>query len=325
MRALVLGDGGLRLDAHRAEPVAGPGEAVVRVTRAGICGTDLEMVRGYKRAANARELVLGHEFVGVVESASSPSGLVGRRVVGEVNVVCGTCATCRAGRSTHCPQRSAIGIFGRDGAFADRVAVPLANLHVVPDAVDDDRAVFVEPLAAAARVVEQVGDVTGLRAVVVGDGRLGLLVAQVLRHEGAAVTALGRHAENLALLAGRGIVTTTDAAAVPQGADLVVEATGSADGLRLATSLVRPLGTVVVKSTCAGDRRRDVDWNRVVVDELTVVGSRCGPFERALDLLVADAVDVAPLVTARFPLDRGLAAFERAGRPGALKVLIDVS
>jgi threonine dehydrogenase-like Zn-dependent dehydrogenase len=215
-----------------------------------------------------------------------------------------------------------LGILGRDGAFAERVVVPVGNLHVVPDAVPDDAAVFVEPLAAAARIAEQVPVGPGTRAVVVGDGRLGLLVAQVLAADGASVTALGRHAESLAILARRGIATATDAAAVPRGADLAVDATGSPSELRAALDCVRPQGTVVVKSTCAGDTPRDLDWNRVVVDEVTIVGSRCGPFDRAIDLLVAGAVDVASLVSARYPLERGADAFAHAARPRALKVLV---
>jgi threonine dehydrogenase-like Zn-dependent dehydrogenase len=317
MRALVLGDAGLRFDPAHAEPVAGPGEALVRVTAAGICGTDLELVRGYKGGFRG---VLGHEFVGVVET--SGGGLAGRRVVGEINVVCGACTTCLAGRRTHCERRGVLGILGRDGAFAERVVVPVGNLHVVPDAVPDDAAVFVEPLAAAARIAEQVPVGPGTRAVVVGDGRLGLLVAQVLAADGASVTALGRHAESLAILARRGIATATDAAAVPRGADLAVDATGSPSELRAALDCVRPQGTVVVKSTCAGDTPRDLDWNRVVVDEVTIVGSRCGPFDRAIDLLVAGAVDVASLVSARYPLERGADAFAHAARPRALKVLV---
>lgn len=319
MKALVL-DRELRFDPARADPEPGPGDAVVRVVRAGICGTDIEMVRGYKRAFRG---VPGHEFVGVVESVAGPSGLVGRRVAGEINVVCGACATCRAGRRTHCERRTVLGIIGRDGAFAERVVVPVGNLHVLPDSVSDDAAVFVEPLAAAARVAEQVPCGPGVRAVVVGDGRLGLLVAQVLAIGGASVTVLGRHAANVAIVGRRGIGTALDARDVAPGADVVVDATGTPRGIGAAMELVRPQGTVVLKSTCATGVVHSVDWNRVVVDEISIVGSRCGPFERAIHLLAAGAVDVASLVAARYPLDRGDEAFELASCPGVLKVLLE--
>lgn len=319
MRALVL-DRGLRFDASRRDPEPVPGEAVVRVVRAGICGTDLEMVRGYKGGLAG---VIGHEFVGVVESVAGASGLVGRRVAGEINVVCGTCATCRAGRRTHCERRTVIGIIGRDGAFAERVAVPVGNLHVLPANVSDDAAVFIEPLAAAARVAEQVECGPGVRAIVVGDGRLGLLVAQVLAIGGASVTLLGHHAANLKIVAARGIATAMHARDVTPGADVVVDATGTPRGLAAAMELVRPQGTVVLKSTCATDVVHAVDWNRVVVDEISIVGSRCGPFERAIELLATDAVDVASLVAGRYPLERGDEAFELASCPGVLKVLLE--
>ena len=318
MRALVL-DRELRFEPSWPDPEPGPGEAIVRVTRAGICGTDLALVHGYKGQFWG---VPGHEFVGVVERADGPTSLIGRRVVGEINVACGVCRACRRGHRAHCEKRQVIGIVGRDGAFAERLAVPIDNLHTVPDDVPDDAAVFVEPLAAAARVAEQVHVGAGDRAVVVGDGRLGLLVAQVLAAEGAHVTSLGRHAAKLAVLERRGIATTSDPDEVTPGADLVVEATGSRDGLDVALRLVRARGTVVVKSTCAGNAPRNIDWNRLVVDEITLVGSRCGPFSTAIRLLQQGAVDVASLIAARFPLEEGAAAFAEAARPGVMKVLL---
>lgn len=319
MKAIVL-DGELRLDERRREPEPGPGEAVVRVVRAGVCGTDLEMVRGYKGGFVG---VLGHEFVGVVERADGGAGLVGRRVAGEINVVCGTCATCRAGRRTHCERRTVIGVIGRDGAFAERVCVPVGNLHVLPDSVSDDAAVFIEPLASAARIAQQVECGAGTRVIVVGDGRLGLLVAQTLALGGAAVTLLGHHTANLAIAAARGIATAMQAGDVTPGADVVVDAAGTPRGLAATMELVRPQGTVVLKTTCAGGVVHAVDWNRVVVDELSIVGSRCGPFDVAIRMLAAGSVDVASLVAARYPLDRGVEAFDHASCPGVLKVLLE--
>lgn len=320
MLALRLGDE-LHLVTDQPAPTAGPGEALVRVRSAGICGTDLELVRGYKQFDGTP----GHEFVGRVERADSAPELVGRRVVGEVNATCGTCATCRAGRSSHCPDRTALGIFGRDGAFAEYLVLPVRNLHVVPDEVADDEAVFTEPVAAACRVLEQVEVGSGDRVVVIGDGRLGQLCAQVLATTGAAVTAIGRHDRKLAGLRRLGIDTATDPELVAAGADLVVEATGSRGGLTTALGLVRAAGTVVLKSTvAAAEHDPAFDWTDVVVREIRVMGSRCGPFDRALELLRTGAVDVSSLIDARYPLDRALEAFEHAGRRGTMKVLIDV-
>jgi len=315
MLALSLDENGPRV-AEIGAPEPTPGTALVRVALAGVCNTDLELVKGYMGFRG----VLGHEFVGRVEAG--PVEWLGRRVVGEINFACGGCETCAAGLPRHCPQRSVMGIQGADGAFAELVRVPVANLHAVPDAVSDARAVFVEPLAAACEVVEQVRVAPGMTCLVLGDGKLGLLVAQVLAGTGARVLCVGRHPEKLALLARRGIETRLAAEWTPAPrTDLVVEATGSADGFRAAVAATRPRGTLVLKSTLAEHPR--VDLAPLVIHEITVVGSRCGPFEPALRALSEGSVEVDSLISARVPLARAEQALARAAEPGALKVLIE--
>lgn len=307
-------------------PTPPPGEALIRVTRAGICNTDIELARGYM----AFQGIPGHEFVGVVEQSPDPAW-VGRRVVGEINANCGTCETCRAGRPTHCPHRTTLGIVHRNGVFAEYVSLPVHLLHTVPDGVSDDEAVFTEPLAAALEVLQQVQVRPTDRVVVLGDGKLGLLIAQVMGMTGAAVTAIGRHPEKLAILERRGIRTSVSGAGVAPGADIVVEATGSLAGFQQGRALVRPRGTLVLKSTFAGDLAPllagDGGLNflsAVIVDEITLVGSRCGPFAPALRLLAEGRIDVQSLIHARYPLAEAVAAFDHAQRPGVLKVLLDL-
>jgi alcohol dehydrogenase len=284
---------------------------VVRVRLAGICRTDLEICRGYLGFRGTP----GHEWVGEVVSAPDPA-VVGARVVGEINFGCGACAWCRADLARHCPTRRVQGIVEADGAFADLLAVPARVLHRVPDELADQAAVFVEPLAAAFEILEQLGDVGGRRAVVLGDGKLGLLVAQVLAGAGADVALGGRHPEKLSLAARLELDTEPPR----PGADLVVDATGSPTGLAAALDLVRPRGTVVLKTTIAAEHR--IDLASAVVNEVSVVGSRCGPFEPALDALATGRVQVAPLVEAIYSLADAVAAFAHAARPGALKVLV---
>lgn len=314
MRAIVF-DGEPRLETTRAIPNPLPGEVRLRTLLAGICNTDLEIVRGYASFCG----VLGHEFVALVDEAEDEA-LVGRRVVGEINVACGQCATCQAGRPKHCPQRTALGIRGRDGALADYFCLPARYLHPVPEQIPDEVAVFTEPLAAACRIPEQVHLAPGDRAIVLGDGKLGLLVAQVLALTGCDLLAIGRHPEQLSILSARGIPTCLGHEGLEAGADLVVDCTGRAEGFRAARQLVRPGGTLVLKSTYHG--LVEADLSRVVVDEVRIVGSRCGPFTPALRLLARGLVDVASLVEAVYPLDDALTALEHAGRRGALKVLV---
>ncbi len=315
MLGIWLEEGEVSLRDDLPEPSAPPEEALVRVLRAGICNTDLELIRGYYPYRG----VLGHEFVGRVEEG--PEELVGRRVVGEINAVCGECATCRAGRPTHCERRTVLGIVGRDGAFAERLILPVENLHPVPDAVSTDAATFVEPLAAALEIREQVAIEPSDRALVVGDGKLGLLIARTLALTGCRLTVAGRHPEKLALLEATGAATTTGEDVESGRFDLAVECTGNPDGFALARRALRPRGTLVLKSTYAG--KLSVDASALVVDEITLVGSRCGPFPPALGLLAESRVEVEDLIAARYPLAEGLAALEHARRRGTLKVLLE--
>ncbi|MFQ5351020.1 MAG: alcohol dehydrogenase catalytic domain-containing protein, partial [Thermoanaerobaculia bacterium] len=306
---------GARFYADYPRPAAAPGEALVRVLRAGICATDLELIKGY---AGFRG-VLGHEFVGRVESCDT-DGWTGRRVVGTINLGCGSCAVCLEEGAEHCPERAALGIAGRDGAFAEYLALPAGNLLPVPEGLADDEAVFAEPLAAALRIPEQVEVASSGRVAVVGPGRLGLLIAQVLAlvHDG--VVVFGRSQRALQLPRRLGLETADVADAASDAWDLVVEATGNAAGLATALAMVRPRGTLVLKSTFAGAPA--VDLTKLVVGEVAVVGSRCGPFAPALDLLANGSVRVRPLIEAEYPLADGLAALEHAARPGVRKVLL---
>ena len=314
MKALVF-DGGTVRVADRPAPQPAPGMAIVRVARAGVCNTDLELVKGYMGFRG----VLGHEFTGCVEDG--PQEWKGRRVVGEINFACGQCETCRRGLGRHCPTRRVMGILGADGAFAERVAVPVANLHEVPDRVDDDEAAFVEPLAAAFEILEQVHVRPGADCLVLGDGKLGLLAAQVLHHAGARVVAVGKHEEKLAILRRRGIAVATLDAWRGEAADLVVEATGRAEGFAAAVAATRPRGTLVLKSTVA--QRVAHDLAPLVINEISVVGSRCGRFAPALSALENGAVDVRSLISERRSLADAAEALEIAARPGAIKVLIE--
>ena len=317
MRALWLEDRRLRLRDDVSIPDPPAGEALVRVLRAGICNTDVELTHGYYPFTG----VPGHEFVGVVERG--PAALAGRRVVGEINAVCGTCRACTAGRRTHCERRTVLGIVGRHGAFADYLTLPLENLHAVPDTVSTDAAVFTEPLAAALEIQEQLAIGPEQRVLVVGDGKLGQLVAQTLALTGCALFAVGRHDAKLALLGARGIATGRAERVERGGFDVAIECTGNPAGFAVAQRAVRPRGTLVLKSTYAG--ALTLDASAVVVNELTLVGSRCGPFAPALRLLAERRVAVEPLIHARYPLTAALAAFDHAVRPGVLKVLVEMA
>ena len=311
MRAIVLDTDGRLSLRERPKPSAGP-ECLIRVSAAGICGTDLELLRGYAGFTG----VPGHEFVGVVEDAGEAGAeWTGRRVAGEITVGCGTCAGCRAAGRGHCDVRTVLGIRGRDGAFADYLLLPASNLHVVPPSLDDVTAVFVEPAAAACRVVEQVTVEPGMRTAVVGAGRLGLLVAQVLRTHGARVTVIVRSDATRSIAESLGFEMASLASArgsLARQFDIAVDATGNPDGFAAAAALVRPRGTIVLKSTIHGET--PVAFSPLVVDEVTVIGSRCGPFDRAIDLLAGRVIDVKPLVAGIYPLERFADAFDGARR-----------
>jgi threonine dehydrogenase-like Zn-dependent dehydrogenase len=297
---------------------ANAAEALVRVTLSGICNTDVEIVRGYAGFQGT----IGHEFVGVVESAPDES-LLGRRVVGEINAGCGRCVLCLSGDARHCPERTVLGIVGRDGAHAEFLQLPVANLLIVPDEVADEHAVFCEPLAAAYGIRERVSLTKETRGAVIGDGKLGLLCAQALALTGASIQLIGKHTEKLRIASARGVETITldkISEHARREFDVVIEASGSESGFQLALNLLRPRGVLVLKSTFHGTTR--VDAARIVVEEISVVGSRCGRFAPALDLLKRGAVEVESLISEEYSLRDGLRAMKRATEPGVIKVLL---
>jgi alcohol dehydrogenase len=314
MLALTLSERSLRLRRDHPMPEAA-GEALIRVHLAGICATDLELTRGYMGFSG----VLGHEWVGTVEAAAD-SSWVGARVVGDINCACGRCDSCQQGHPHHCAQRTVLGIVGRDGAFATHTRLPVGNLHRVPAGVPDEAAVFVEPLAAACRIVEQLHIRPSDRVLVLGLGRLGQLCARVLALTGASVTGISRREGPLALLPPSVAGARLDEADDLRGADVVVDCTGNPAGLGLASRLVRPEGTVVLKTTTHD--LAPPPTNGWVIDEVRVIGSRCGPFAPALRLLAAGLVDPRPLITAWRPLSAGVEAMAEAAAPGSIKVLL---
>jgi threonine dehydrogenase-like Zn-dependent dehydrogenase len=311
MRALVLNEEGARV-VDRAPPQRPPGEALVRVRMAGVCDTDLQLARGYLGFAG----IPGHEFVGEVIDADR-GRWVGQRVVADINAGCRACEDCLTALGHHCAKRTVLGIVNRPGAFAELLTVPERCLVAVPDALADERAVFAEPLAAALHVLDEAP--AGARAIVLGDGKLGLLIANALASGGVTTVLVGRHRHKLALAAPS--IETFLESDVPGGrADLVVEATGSAAGLSRALELVAPKGTVVLKTTVAS--KIEIDLAPLVVNEVRLVGSRCGDLRRAIDVLANGGVDPTPLVEARYPLSRADEALSHAARRGALKVLV---
>ena len=317
MKALRFENGRLSLRRDVPAPV-NEGEALVRVTVAGVCNTDLEIIRGYSGFAGT----LGHEFVGIVERSPDPEQN-GRRVVGEINAGCGECSLCSSGDPRHCPRRTVLGIVNRDGAFADFLSLPPGNLLPVPDEVPDRAAVFTEPLAAACEILEQVPITSGHEVVVLGDGKLGQLIARVLSARGCRLRLIGKQPGKLKLAQAAGIEAVpleTASGRLSAAADVVVEATGSPSGLRLALDLIRPRGTIVLKSTFHGTVQ--LDTAGIVVNEISLIGSRCGRFEAALGLLRSGAVNLEGLISGEYPLSDGAAAIEHASSPDALKVLI---
>lgn len=316
MQALWLQDQQLTLKPDLPLPEPKPGEALVKTRLAGVCATDLEMTRGYYPFTG----VPGHEFVGEVVAAPGFEGWIGQRVVGEINLVCGLCQACLTGRSHHCENRRVLGILGKDGVLAEYFTLPMDNLHAVPDSVSDEAAVFTEPVAAALEIQQQVHIQPEMKVLVVGAGRLGLLIAQTLRLTGCDLAVVVRREAQAELLSRWGIPAVDERTLAAGAADLVVEATGSPEGFALSRKALRPAGTLVLKSTFAGDV--SLNLSSLVVDEIRLVGSRCGPFPPALRLLKAGLVDTGSLVHAKYGLSEGLAAFEKAAERGVLKVLV---
>jgi threonine dehydrogenase-like Zn-dependent dehydrogenase len=324
MRALWLENN--KIDLRDVLEPRKPGEALIRIRKAGICSTDLELVKGYYPYTG----IPGHEFVGEVVSLTPtplPEGegqrvRVGQRVVGEINVVCNQCEQCLNGRPTHCENRTVLGIINRNGTFAEFTNLPVNNLHRVADSVPDEMAVFTEPLAAALEIQQQIQIRPDDRVLLIGAGRLGQLIAQTLALTGCDLRVVARHAHQQDLLMSRGIriITEEDAIAQPWRWDVVVEATGSPGGFSLARQAVRPRGTLLLKSTYKGNL--DVNFSSIVVDEITIIGSRCGPFEPALRLMESRQVDPTVLIADEFKLEDALKAFERAAETGVLKVLV---
>jgi threonine dehydrogenase-like Zn-dependent dehydrogenase len=298
-------------------PIPAPGEALVRVLRAGICNTDLELLRGYYPYTG----VLGHEFVGIVVDGCER--LLNQRVVGEINAYCGTCEYCQQGLSNHCARRTVLGIVNRHGAFAEYLTLPIVNLHPIPERVSTSAATFAEPIAAALEIQAQLAITPNHRVLVIGDGKLGQLVAQTLALTGCDLFVVGRHLDKLARLQSRQIDTGLATDMIPRSYHIAVDCTGNPAGFDLACKSLRPRGTLVMKSTYAG--RLSIDASALVVDEITVIGSRCGPFDRAIELLATDRVDVMPLIAAEYPLQDGLQAFHHAQQTGGLKVLLTMN
>jgi threonine dehydrogenase-like Zn-dependent dehydrogenase len=313
MRALWLENN--QIDLHDIPQPRKLGEALIKIRKAGICSTDLELVKGYYPYTG----ILGHEFVGEVVEADDTSW-IGQRVVGEINVVCNECEQCVNRRSTHCENRTVLGIVNRDGTFAEFTTLPIINLHRVPDSVPDEMAVFTEPLAAAFEIQEQINIKPNDRVLLIGAGRLGQLIAQTLALTGCDLRVFARHAHQQNLLKARGIRIISEEEIQPWRWDVVVEATGSPSGFSLARQAVRPRGTLVLKSTYKGEI--NVNFSAIVVDEINIIGSRCGPFEPALRLMESRQIDPTVLIADEFKLEDALKAFERAAETGVLKVLV---
>jgi threonine dehydrogenase-like Zn-dependent dehydrogenase len=325
-------DGSLKVDTAAPAPLR-EGEALVQVISAGICNTDLEIVKGYSGFHGT----LGHEFVGRVAD-SQDSSLIGERVVGEINVGCNRCALCLSGDQRHCPSRSVLGIKGRDGAFAEFLSLPARNLIRIPDTIPDRTAVFIEPLAAACHILDQARIDRESKVALLGDGKLSQMIVRALAQTGCDLTVFGKHGEKLDLaLKARGANIKAEmiphpaasggnghsSPAMKEGFDIVIEASGSPSGLSLASELVRPRGTIVLKST--HHTLTSLDMARIVVNEVAIVGSRCGRFQPAIDLLAAGDIDVEPLISATFTLEEGLAAMKTAASAGTMKVLLDIA
>lgn len=317
MKAVVF-DEGLKLDKNYPMPEPKKGEALIKVNTIGICNTDYEITKGYMGYKG----VLGHEFTGVVEKAENKD-LVGKRVVGEINCGCGECDYCAQGLERHCFNRSTLGIWQREGCFAQYVSLPERNLLEIPENVTDNEAVFVEPLAAALEILEQVHIPPYKKVIVLGDGKLGLIIALALNAAGLNVTLIGKHEEKLALAKEQGVKTKLlSELKIEKIYDFVVEATGSITGFETSMALTKPRGTLVLKSTIAASK--EFNLAPIVIDEITVLGSRCGQFAPALKLLASKRIDVNPLISDIYKIDDSIEAFERNKDKSSIKVLVKV-
>jgi len=318
MKALIFNNE-LKLDENVPAPVPQEGEALIKVLMAGICNTDIELTKGYMGFSG----IPGHEFVGIVEKVNGKGrDLLNRRVVGEINCACGECGYCKKGLPTHCPCRTTLGIAGKDGCFAEYITLPVKNLFPLPDSISNEEAVFIEPLAAAFEVLEQVKVNPEDKIAVLGDGKLGLLIALVLNLTGAKLVLIGKHAKKSEIAKNQGVNTVLLPELVKtKDYDVVVEATGTAVGFELAQELVRPRGKIVLKSTVAGGR--ELNLSQLVIDEVTVVGSRCGPFKPAIAALEKGLINVKPLISKVFGFDDALEAFNYSTGKGVIKVLVE--
>ncbi len=317
MRALIF-ENEIRYRDDIPVPEPDHAEALIRITLAGICNTDLEIIKGYMGFAG----IPGHEFVGIVEKCDNAQ-LIGKRVVGEININCGKCSYCISGLSNHCTERSVLGILNKNGAFAEYITLPVKNLHILPDTVSDSEAVFTEPLAAAFEILRQI-DVSNSDSVcVLGDGKLGLLIAMVLSSTGCDLTAVGKHSDKLLLLERIGIKTKINPLLIGNKFDIVVECTGSRSGVEKALNIVKPGGKVVLKTTVA--ERGEIDLNQIVINEISLIGSRCGPFPDAIKAMKSCKVNPVPLISAEYDLKDGEKALEHAAKKGVLKIILKVT
>lgn len=319
MRAIVF-DNGLKLEKNYAMPTPKKGEALIKVTTIGICNTDYEITKGYMGYKG----ILGHEFTGVViEINDGDKSLLNKRVVGEINCGCGECEWCHQGLERHCPNRSTLGIWQREGCFAEYVCLPVKNLLEIPENVSDEEAVFVEPLAAALEILEQIHIPPYKKVAVLGDGKLGLMIALALNAAGLDIVLIGKHENKLEIAKKQGVKTKLlSDVEIKKEFDFVVEATGSISGFETSLALTKPRGTLVLKSTIAASK--EFNFAPVVVDEITIVGSRCGQFAPALRLLESKRIDVNPLITDIFELDDSLDAFEKNKDKSSIKVIVRV-
>jgi threonine dehydrogenase-like Zn-dependent dehydrogenase len=315
MKAIVYDGQSVKFEPDYPRPRRPSGEALIKMLLSGICRTDLEIAKGYMDFKG----VLGHEFVGEVTHCENREWL-GKRVVGEINCCCGRCGYCRAGLRYHCPDRTVLGIKERDGAFAEYFTLPERNLHIVPEKIDNETAVFAEPLAACCQILRQTSLGPGEDVVVLGDGKLGLLMAQVLDRTGCRLLAVGKHPDKLSILNKRAISTAL-VSEIPQTKfDIVVESTGSPEGISMALNLVKPRGIIVLKTTVAG--KTQAHLAPIVINEVTIIGSRCGPMDMALAALEEGRVAVKPLISDIFPLDDAESAIDRAHESDSIKVLL---